>query len=118
MLGRYGLPNSLCVQIGPVTLSWMARMFLFFGVGKVSFMRLSPVLRKEKKARAPSSICLFHMLLPQNSPVPQGCTLGYPVLPLDAGSVGEPMWQTEEAGEHPPQGAARVHLSEEVVSCP
>lgn len=112
-------PNSLCVQIGPVTLSWMARMFLFFGVGKVSFMWLSPVLRKEKKkARAPSSICLFHMLLPQNSPVPQGCTLGYPVLTLHVGSVGEPMWQTEEAGEHLPQGAARGHLSEEVVSCP
>lgn len=111
-------PNSLCVQIGPVSLSWVARMFLFFGVGKVSFTRLSPALGKEKKVRAPTSICLFHMLLRQKSPVPQGCTLGNPVLPLHAGSVGELMWQTEEAGEHPPQGAARVHLSEGIVSCP
>lgn len=93
-------PNSLCVQIGPVTLSWMERMFLFFGVGTESFTRLSPVLGKEKKARAPSSIRLFHMLLPQDSLVPQGRTLGHPVLPLHTGSVGEPMWQTEEAGEH------------------
>lgn len=106
-------PNSLCVQIGPV-----------MGGKNVSFLRCGEgvfheaALGKEKKVRAPSSICLFHMLLPQTSPVPQGCTLGNPVLPLHAGSVGELMWQTEEAGEHPPQGAARGHLSEGVVSCP
>lgn len=91
--------------------------FLWCGEG-IFHEVISCPQKGKKKARAPSSICLFHMLLPQNSPVPQGCTLGYPVLTLHAGSVGEPMWQTEEAGEHLPQGAARGHLSEEVVSCP